>query len=264
MKLLRNQNAVMASSFATKNVSEANLKNSSTHTDRTIFNNCVAEGGKSAILRNAKMQGRIRCRAVLCVLAMILFVFFTACDDGNYFIKVDYQDFAIEPPQPPEGEIYYVIGYVIKAMDGKKILGVDTANGIGKADAYLLAPKYLKEPLFDAMFMHYHTPYWTTNCDIYSVAVKDVLFTKNLPDTLFAFSSDRVRPSVQHHYGIWIFPAEYRWEYKVRMTYDVATDEDEMINSVSISGFGSILFPLFFPWNLEQIIHIKSISREEN
>jgi hypothetical protein len=48
------------------------------------------------------------------------------------------------------------------------------------------------------------------------------------------------------------------------MTYDVTIDEEEMIQHPWDNLNTTTVFSWFLPWKLEQIIYIKSISREEN
>jgi hypothetical protein len=71
--------------------------------------------------------------------------------------------------------------------------------------------------------------------------LSDTLATNNLPDNLFTFSSD-----IMHHIyninGFLLFPQEYRFTYKVKMTYRLMTEDD----TLHICGYPATYHPLYF------------------
>ena len=94
--------------------------------------------------------------------------------------------------------------------------------------------------------------------------MQDILYTESLPDTIFTFPSTLVRPGSPSWIGIAIFPEEYRWKYKVRMTYRIAT-KDDWLHIECPFGVDKLPLRYFFcPYYEEQKIFIESISREDN
>ena len=92
----------------------------------------------------------------------------------------------------PGGEsapAYYIMGYNVQS-------GVYIEDETGKAEQYLLVSEDLK----------------------------DTLATCNFPDDLFTFSSEIVKPV--NICGFTLFPEEYRFAYKVQMTYRPMTEEE--------------------------------------
>ena len=161
----------------------------------------------------------------------------------------------------PEGDVFYIVGFCLEYTPQNS--GVDTANGIGKANIYLLVPEYLKDTLYDTLF----TGASFLPEDL-GYALNDFLYTRYLPDTLFNFPSTIVRP-FGRYFGYMVFQKEHRWKYKVRMTYKSLPAEEE--EGPFIGNFfysvGDSQWHInhnIFPKSLEQIIFIETISREEN
>jgi len=171
---------------------------------------------------------------------------FTACKDKP-----------IEPAPTPEGDVYYIVGYNLEK-------GVDTADRVGKANIYLLAPEYLKDALYDSLFLGLLAMQWSDSLyEAYYKVFPDFLCTTTLPDTLFDFPATLVRPWGNNYFGFYIFPNEYIWKYKVRITYNVATSDKEVLSEPYFNGMQQVFMNsvYFYPRSKKQMIFITSITR---
>jgi len=114
----------------------------------------------------------------------------------------------------------YIVGYDASS-------GVDISNNVGKAGGYLFVSENLK----------------------------DTLAAYNVPDNLFTFPA-AIMPT--NWCGFNVFPQEYRFTYKVQMTYRLMTKEEQReVIKPCIS-----LYPAFGPLP-SYYIFIISISKEK-
>jgi hypothetical protein len=97
----------------------------------------------------------------------------------------------ITPISPSVTHYHYIVGYDV--CSGVEVLN----NKMSKSKGYLLI----------------------------SDDLKDTLLTYNLPDSLFVFPVKIMPTSV---FGFNFFPEQYRFAYKIQMTYQIASEEQKM------------------------------------
>ena len=192
---------------------------------------------KYIAMKNGVEGGRKILKYPLVAVLLVMFLAgLTACKDEE------------DEPQK-EGEIFYIVGYAFSCP-------LDTANGVGKAHQYLLISEkcknvldYADENFFNSSSFNYI-----------------FMATENLPDTLFTFSSEILYPS-EFIRGYNLFPEECRFDYKVRMTYRMMTQEEWNNRPYSCPWpyIGTTQHSIYYIQNKgkEEMLVIESISRSE-
>ena len=132
-----------------------------------------------------------------------------------------------------KGEVFYIVGY-----SNLYWIETDTTNGTSKATVYMLIAEETKGELLDTLFLF------------------------NLPDSLFTFSSELVYEWHGYRKGIFYFPEEIRYDYKVRMTYRQMTNEELDRDEYREQMFPGIARYVGHWIEFEQKVFATSISRE--
>jgi len=169
----------------------------------------------------------------LIALLLVLAGIFHSCDKN----EINQPNNPIEKNDPPflSDSVYYVAGY--NACSGV----LDNHDGTAKAGSYLFISENLKDTLFASNldWLDEEHEYWEIG---------------NLLDSLFTFPIEILPTNIA---GFNFFPLEYRFAYRVQISYRPMTEEEER----DAAYICFTLYHMPYPFLKPKYIVITSISK---